>query len=95
MLWTPLWYIMQGEALNWKTESYFSAIESASNGGEVACLLLFGKLNGWLYIAMQSVSADRQAQERNALKNRREWKSVCVCVCVGGERDAQINSFSP
>lgn len=44
----------------------------------MACLLLFGKLNGWLYIVMLSASADRQAQERNALKHRCEWKSVCL-----------------
>lgn len=34
---------------------------SASNGGEVASLLLFGKLNGRLHIVMPPVSADRRA----------------------------------
>lgn len=54
MLWTSLWCNMYGEALHWKTESYFSAIESASNGGEVACLLLFGKAK-WLALHCHAV----------------------------------------
>lgn len=47
-LWTSLGCIMEAEVLRVKVESDSSAIGSSRNQGEVACLLLFGNLDGRL-----------------------------------------------
>lgn len=71
---------MKGEVLPSKIESYFSAMKAPVMEVKWPVCSSLENLNGWLYIAVLSASADRQAQERNALKNKCEWKSVCVCL---------------